>query len=72
MLQVDWQEEANKARQLWLNAHKSRPADAVLQQALSGTDLEQPLASGLNSLPEQSGMVASQLPKGSLMQHKLS
>ena len=55
MLQVDWQEEARKARRRWLDAHKDIDAAGLLQPALSGTDLEQPLMSGLDSVPEQSG-----------------
>jgi len=54
MLQVDWQEEARKARRRWLDAHKDI-AGGLLQPALSGTDLEQPLISGLDTVPEQSG-----------------
>jgi hypothetical protein len=57
MLQVDWQEEARKARRRWLDAHKDIAAGGLLQPALSGTDLEQPLMSGLDSVPEQSGTV---------------
>ena len=54
MLQVDWQEEARKARRRWLDAHKDI-AGGLLQPALSGTDLEQPLSSGLDTVLEQSG-----------------
>lgn len=55
MLQVDWQEEARKARRRWLDAHKDIAAGGPLQPASSGTDLEQPLISGLDTVPEQSG-----------------
>ena len=55
MLQVDWQEEADKARRLWLDTHKDTAPERLLQQALSGTDLEQPLGPERDILPEQSG-----------------
>lgn len=55
MLQVDWQEEADKARRLWLAAHKDVSPERLLQQALSGTDLEQPLGLEHDIMPEQSG-----------------
>ncbi len=57
MLHVDWQEEARKARRRWLDAHKELAGVGLLQPALSGTDLEQPLSSGLDTLPEQSGTI---------------
>ncbi|KAA6429172.1 MAG: hypothetical protein FRX49_00568 [Trebouxia sp. A1-2] len=57
MLQVDWQEEARKARRRWLDAHKEVAAVGLLQPAVSGTDLEQPLSSALDTLPEQSGPI---------------
>lgn len=57
MLQVDWQEEARKARRRWLDAHKEVAAVGLLQPAVSGTDLEQPLSSALDTLPEQSGTI---------------
>lgn len=55
MLQVDWQEEASKARRLWLDAHKAASTDTMLHQALTGTDLEQPLSSGPDSVSERLG-----------------
>ncbi|DBA94578.1 hypothetical protein WJX77_010461 [Trebouxia sp. C0004] len=57
MLQVDWQEEARKARRRWLDAHKEVAAGGLLHPALSGTDLEQPLSSGLDTVQEQSGLI---------------
>ena len=54
MIQVDWQGEADRARRLWMEAHKDVPAD-VLQQALSSTDVESLLESPLNTVPEQTG-----------------
>lgn len=55
MVQIDWQEEARRARRLWVEAHKHVPAE-VLQQALSSTDVEQPLDSSLSMPSELTGV----------------
>ena len=54
MVQINWQEEARRARRLWVEAHKHAPAQ-VLQQALSSADIEQPWNSSLALVPEQTG-----------------
>ena len=54
MIQVNWQEEADIARRLWMEAHKDIPQH-VLQQALSSTDVESLLESPLNVVSEQTG-----------------
>ena len=60
MVQVNWQEEASRARRVWMEAHKDVPAD-ILQQAISSADVEQPLESPFSTVPEQSGL--EHLPK---------
>ena len=60
MVQINWQEEARRARRLWVEAHKHVPAE-VLQQALSGADVEQPLDSSLALVPEQTGAYSNLL-----------
>ena len=51
MVQIDWQEEARRARRLWVEAHKQVPGE-VMQHA---ADVEQPSESRLASVSEQSG-----------------
>ena len=56
MLQIDWQEEARRARRLWAEAHKQVPAE-VTQHAGTGTDVEQPATSSLAPVSEHSGAI---------------
>lgn len=58
MLQVDWQQEANRARSLFLAAHKGAHIDTLLQRASVNLDLEAPRgsASSLEAVPEQASV----------------
>lgn len=58
MLQVDWQQEAARARSLVLAAHKGSPLDALLRRTSANLDLEAPQgsATSLEAVPEQASL----------------
>lgn len=55
MLQVDWQQEAKRARGLFLAAPKEAQVDALLQRPSANLDLEAPRgsAASLEAVTEQ-------------------
>lgn len=69
LVQINWQDEAERARRLQVEKHV--PAE-VLQEALSSTDVEQPLESADALVQEQTGAYIVLLTKPPLLLlHKL-
>ena len=65
MLQVDWQQEAARARSLLVAAHKgAMPLDALLQRPSVNLDLEAPRgsAASLEPVPEQASIPGTTAP----------
>lgn len=65
MLQVDWQQEAARARSLLVAAHKAAmPLDALLQRPSLNPDLEAPRgsAASLEPVPEQTSLPGTTAP----------
>ena len=65
MLQVDWQQEAARARSLLVAAHKgAMPLNALLQRPSANLDLEAPRSSAasLEPVPEQTSIPGTTAP----------